>query len=201
MAELEAIVADYLEQAALWDAIPAAGPCSLLAELRGGRAMSERHDPDPVERAELTEQDLAIATLVGRYIERREAGQPPRVHDLLAVAAEFGDAAVDALRTVLACYEAMRASERRHAGTLGGAAMSAPADSSPTVTEVVRFEDLPLGSRGTRRAIARWSDGSESEALSWYADEILICEGDLIGKTREQLRSLHFRRDRDWLQS
>jgi hypothetical protein len=25
--------------------------------------------------------------------------------------------------------------------------------------------------------------------------------GDLIGKTREQLRALHFRRDRDWLQS
>ncbi len=33
MAELEAIVADYLEQAARWDAIPAAGPCCLLAEL------------------------------------------------------------------------------------------------------------------------------------------------------------------------
>jgi hypothetical protein len=29
----------------------------------------------------------------------------------------------------------------------------------------------------------------------------LICEGDLVGKTREQLRSLHFRRDRDWLRS
>jgi hypothetical protein len=29
MAELEAIVADYLEQAARWDAIPAAGPCCL----------------------------------------------------------------------------------------------------------------------------------------------------------------------------
>jgi hypothetical protein len=55
--------------------------------------------------------------------------------------------------------------------------MSAPADSSPIVTEVVRFEDLPLGSRGTRRAIARWSDGSESEALSWYADEILGLRG------------------------
>jgi hypothetical protein len=79
--------------------------------------------------------------------------------------------------------------------------MSAPADSSPIVTEVVRFKDLPLGSRGTRRAIARWSDGSQGEALSWYADEILICEGDVIGKTREQLGSLHFRRDRDWLQS
>ena len=33
MAELEAIVADYLEQAAAWDVIPAAGPCCLLAEL------------------------------------------------------------------------------------------------------------------------------------------------------------------------
>ena len=84
--------------------------------------------------------------------------------------------------------------------TLGIASMS-PSDSSPTIIEVLRFEDLPLGSRGSRRAIARWSDGSESEALTWYADEILICEGDLIGKTREQLRSLHFRRDRDWLRS
>ena len=74
-------------------------------------------------------------------------------------------------------------------------------DASPTVMEVVRFEDLPLTSRGSRRALVRWSDGSEGEALSWYADETLICEGDLIGKTREQLRSLHFRRDRDWLQS
>ena len=66
-------------------------------------------------------------------------------------------------------------------------------DTSRVVTEILRFEDLPLGSRGSRRAIARWSDGSEGEALTWYADEILICEGDLIGKTREQLRSLHFR--------
>ena len=74
-------------------------------------------------------------------------------------------------------------------------------NSSPIVTEVVRFVDLPPGSRGTRRAIARWSDGTESEALTWYADEILICEGDLIGKTRQQLQSVHFRRDRDWLQS
>ena len=32
MAELEAIVADYLEQAAMWDLIPAAGSCPLLAE-------------------------------------------------------------------------------------------------------------------------------------------------------------------------
>ena len=34
MAELEAIVADYLEQAATWDVIPAAGSCPLQAEAR-----------------------------------------------------------------------------------------------------------------------------------------------------------------------
>ncbi len=73
--------------------------------------MIDRYHPDPALRDELTEQDLAIATLVGRYVERREAGQPPCAHDLLAIAAEFGDAAVDTLRTVLACYEAMCASD------------------------------------------------------------------------------------------
>jgi hypothetical protein len=71
----------------------------------------------------------------------------------------------------------------------------------PTVREVLRFEDLPLGSHGSRRAVVRWSDGTEGEALTWYSDEVLVCEGDLIGKTHEQLRSLHCRRDRDWLQS
>ena len=75
--------------------------------------MTDRDRRDPVERDELTEQDLAVATLVGRYIERREHDETPRVHDLLAVAAEFGADAVDALRTLLACYEAMRASEHR----------------------------------------------------------------------------------------
>jgi hypothetical protein len=34
MAELEALVADYLQQAAAWDAIPAVGCCYLNAELR-----------------------------------------------------------------------------------------------------------------------------------------------------------------------
>jgi hypothetical protein len=32
MAELDAIVADYLDQAAVWNVIPAAGSCPLLAE-------------------------------------------------------------------------------------------------------------------------------------------------------------------------
>jgi hypothetical protein len=72
---------------------------------------------------------------------------------------------------------------------------------NPFVTEVLQFENLAAGELGSRRAVVRWSDGSEDEALRWYGDEILICEGDLIGKTRDELRSLHFRRDRDWLQS
>jgi hypothetical protein len=59
---------------------------------------------------QLSEQDLAIATLVGRYVERRESGGAPCAHDLIAVAAEFGDDAVDQLRTLLIFYEAMRES-------------------------------------------------------------------------------------------
>jgi hypothetical protein len=125
-------------------------------------------------------------------------------------------------RTTLGCHNAVRGTEgltallrtpttydpgvvlaRTHhpaVATLEAASMSA-SDTSPVVTEILCLEDLPLGSRGSRRAIARWSDGSESEALTWYADEILICEGDLVGKTRDELRSVHFGRDRDWLQS
>jgi hypothetical protein len=39
---------------------------------------------------------------------------------------------------------------------------------------VLRFEDLPLGTLGgSRRAVVRWSDGSEGEAVRFYADEIL----------------------------
>ena len=34
LAELEAIVADYLEQAAIWDVIPATGSGALMAEAR-----------------------------------------------------------------------------------------------------------------------------------------------------------------------
>jgi hypothetical protein len=58
--------------------------------------------------------------------------------------------------------------------------------------------------RGTRALIQTCSRLRDAVGITWpsaYADEILICEGDLIGKTRQQLRSLHFRRDRDWLQS
>jgi len=34
MAELEALIVDYHRESQMWDAIPAAGPCCLLADLR-----------------------------------------------------------------------------------------------------------------------------------------------------------------------
>jgi hypothetical protein len=71
----------------------------------------------------------------------------------------------------------------------------------PIVEEVLRVEDLPPGALAGRRMIVRWSDGTEGEAVRFYQDEVLFSEGDMVGKTREQIRSLHFRRDRDWLQS
>ena len=74
-------------------------------------------------------------------------------------------------------------------------------ESEPTVAEVLAFENLPPGKMASRRAVVLWSDGTQGEALRWYGDEVLVCEGDLIGKTQAELRSLHFRRDRDWLQS
>jgi hypothetical protein len=51
-------------------------------------------------------------------------------------------------------------------------------ESEPIVEEVLRFETLPIDRGGTRRAIVRWSNGSEGTALAWYPDEILLCEGD-----------------------
>jgi hypothetical protein len=78
--------------------------------------------------------------------------------------------------------------------------MHAEASVNPTVEAVVAFEDLPLGANGSRRALVRWSDGSEGEAARWFDDEILLSEGDLIGKSADEIRSLIFRRDRDHLQ-
>jgi hypothetical protein len=73
------------------------------------------------------------------------------------------------------------------------------APESRTVEEVLAFEQLPIGASGSRRALVRWSDGTETEACRWYDDEILLCEGDLIGKTADQITGLVFRRDRDYL--
>jgi hypothetical protein len=48
-----------------------------------------------------------------------------------------------------------------------------PSEPSPTVVEVLRFEDLPPGELASRRVVVRWSDGTVGEALRWYSDEVL----------------------------
>jgi hypothetical protein len=90
----------YTIAAASWQVIPAAGPCYLADRTEERLAWPTGTTPTP-KSAELTEHDLAIATLVGRYIERREHHETPCVHDLLTVAAEFGSTAVAAHRACL----------------------------------------------------------------------------------------------------
>jgi hypothetical protein len=81
------------------------------------------------------------------------------------------------------------------------AASDPKGDAPPTVVAVGAFEALPLGARGSRRALVRWSDGTEGEALRWYHDEIRVTEDDLIGRTADEIKRLHFRRDRAFLRS
>jgi hypothetical protein len=71
--------------------------------------MSAPADVDPPERAALSQEDRFLANLVGTYADRRDRGAPPRAHDLLACAAEFGDSALSKLRAVLALYETLSA--------------------------------------------------------------------------------------------
>jgi hypothetical protein len=60
------------------------------------------------------------------------------------------------------------------AATLAGEDGLAPGSSPAAfVEEVVRFEDLPVGSMGSRRAVVRWSDGTVGEAVRYYDDEVL----------------------------
>ena len=98
--------------------------------------MSEGHEPDPAERAKLTEQDLAIATLLGRYIERRERDETPCVHDLLAVAAE--------MRAVGYSWEAVAEKVRRKPETCQKWPARHAAEWEPRyrAAQLKRFDDL-----------------------------------------------------------
>ena len=90
----------------------------------------------------------------------------------------------------------------RPVGEASGPAVTRQSDSryvspmsEPVVTRVVAVENLPLGSPASRRLVAAWSDGTESEALEWFSDDWLVSEGDIVGLTRDQIRSLAHRRD------
>jgi hypothetical protein len=73
--------------------------------------MSFEH-PDPAEREDLHTEDLLVADLLGDYIQRRETGQPPRLHELLTQAGHLGPRARRTLRTVAAFYEAAHDNRR-----------------------------------------------------------------------------------------
>jgi hypothetical protein len=66
----------------------------------------------------------------------------------------------------------------------------------PIVEEVLRYEDLPLGSLAGRRMIVRWSDGTEGEAVRFYQDEVLFSEGDHGNSRLMALGSRSLRRER-----
>ena len=44
-------------------------------------------------------------------------------------------------------------------------------------------------------------DGSEQDAITWFPDELTFTAADAIGRTVEELRTLHFERDRAYLRS
>ena len=111
MAELEAIAGRLPAPGRDLGPDPRGRPLRRHRRARGEAVMSTGDDPDRFEREPLSEQDLAVAALVGRYVERRERGEAPCAHDLIAVAGEFGESAVAKLRTLLAVYEALLASE------------------------------------------------------------------------------------------
>ena len=65
---------------------------------------------DPGEREVLREEDELVAGLLGDYAVRRDDITDTRLPDLLACAAEFGDAAKLKLIALVALYEALRLS-------------------------------------------------------------------------------------------
>lgn len=72
---------------------------------------------------------------------------------------------------------------------------SRPLRESIRCREVNAEEQSPPGTAGQGMLIVRWSDGTASEAPRLYAEESLISDSDLAGKTWEQVRAVGHRRD------
>jgi hypothetical protein len=72
--------------------------------------------------------------------------------------------------------------------------------SGPVVEELIEVRELPHGSRGSRSLVVRWSDGSVGEAAAFYADEWVLTEGELVGKTHAEIRAVCHARDVAYLQ-
>ena len=65
----------------------------------------------------------------------------------------------------------------------------------PIETGPLSYERKPVPRPGSGELLVR------GNACGVCRTDLLVSEGDLLDKTRDAIRSLHFRRDRDWLQS
>ena len=72
--------------------------------------------------------------------------------------------------------------------------------SEPLITHIVAVEEPPPGSRATHGLIAAGSNGAQAEALARFSDECLVSDAEPIAVTRDQVRALAHRGDRQWLQ-
>jgi hypothetical protein len=70
-------------------------------------------------------------------------------------------------------------------------------DSSIRIAKSRRPSAVRRSQLSSSRVTLEASSALTSDASRHFATD----GGDLIGKTRQQLRSVHFSRDRDWLQS
>ena len=127
--------------------------------------------PDAIRaEAEIVAEDAASDLLEPHEQSDREALRDRVIAEMTATLIEVGDTYAAPDGVLYSLSEESAVDVRPREGKLGP--VNDPA-SRPIVEEVVRFEDLPLGSLGTRRAVVRWSDGTESEAINWYADEFV----------------------------
>ena len=118
--------------------------------------------------------DYAIADLIQPAPHaNRDALRDRIIAEMTSALSRAGDRYTAPDGVVYSLLDEPAADPRPGQGTLS--AMT-PHTRDPVVDEVLRFENLPVGSAATRRAIVRWSDGTKGPAMSWYADEILVCE-------------------------
>ena len=140
---------------------------------------------DEIWQESLTDAIRAEAEIIAAYAGADLLESPDQAHrdalrdrltvEMTAALAQIGDQYRSPDGVLYSLTEAPAVDPRAHEVSLTPVSSPAP---GPIVDEVLRFEDVQLGSLGTRRAVVRWSDGTASEAITWYADEILICEGD-----------------------
>jgi hypothetical protein len=137
---------------------------------------------DEIWQESLTDAIRAEAEIIAAYAGADLLESPDQAHrdvlrnrlivEMTAALAEVGDQHRSLDGVLYSLTEAPALDPRAHEVSLTPVSSLAP---GPIVDEVLRFEDLPLGSLGTRRAVVRWTDKRRpvtSEAITRHTDEI-----------------------------